>query len=545
MTLRRPGQARPGAVHDRDLVQPDGRWRRQHDGHRRHPPVHPPRHPWRPARRGIGHRRQLASRHRRRHGRPGRGLRGRPGRPGRWQNHPVRGTTPITIDAWHHAAATYDGTTWRIYLDGQLEATQAEPRRRAPTRPSMPASGAMLNSSGTPGNTARFHGILDETRVWNSARSLAQIQATINSQPIAGPGRPRRSLADERVGQRRRRRFGDVACRPPTARSSAPERAAFSGAPFDIVFDTTPPAPPPAWSRRPATPPSTWPGRPTASPISRATASTGRPRPAFRRRAPRSTGQPSGRRPAFADDTAVNGTPYYYVGRCRGRRRQPVHAVERGHRDAAAAPPGANGLDLGSSGAYVTFGNPPKLDLGQFTIETWFKRTGTDVASTSGTGGIASFVPLVTNGGPEDDWTRTSTPTGCSGSTTRPTSSPPTSRRATGRPASTTRSAASPRSPSTSGTTPPRPMTARPGGCISTAGSRRPCSSNAAPLRHDPACGLGAMLNSDWRTRQHCALPGCARRGRVWNAARSQAQIRATINAELTRRQRPGRPLAA
>ena len=39
-------------------------------------------------------------------------------------------------------------------------------------------------------------------------------------------------------------------------------------------------------------------------------------------------------------------------------------------------------LDLGSAGAYVTFGDPAKLDLAQFTIETWFKRTGTGVAST-------------------------------------------------------------------------------------------------------------------------------------------------------------------
>ena len=38
-------------------------------------------------------------------------------------NHPVAGTTVIPSDGvWRHAAATYDGTTWRLYLDGALQA---------------------------------------------------------------------------------------------------------------------------------------------------------------------------------------------------------------------------------------------------------------------------------------------------------------------------------------------------------------------------------------------------------------------------------------
>ena len=39
-------------------------------------------------------------------------------------NHPVRGITAITNGMWHHAAATYDGTTWRLYLDGVLDANE-------------------------------------------------------------------------------------------------------------------------------------------------------------------------------------------------------------------------------------------------------------------------------------------------------------------------------------------------------------------------------------------------------------------------------------
>ena len=63
-------------------------------------------------------------------------------------------------------------------------------------------------------------------------------------------------------------------------------------------------------------------------------------------------------------------------------------------------------LDFGPSGAapaYVTFGDPAKLDLAQFTIETWFKRTGAGTGISSGTNGITSAIPLVTHGSPQDD----------------------------------------------------------------------------------------------------------------------------------------------
>src|SRR5215216_2615340 len=39
-------------------------------------------------------------------------------------NHPITGTAVIAADStWHHAAATYDGTTWNLYLDGALDGT--------------------------------------------------------------------------------------------------------------------------------------------------------------------------------------------------------------------------------------------------------------------------------------------------------------------------------------------------------------------------------------------------------------------------------------
>ena len=37
-------------------------------------------------------------------------------------NHPVTGVEAITPGSWHHAAVTYDGQTWKLYLDGNLDA---------------------------------------------------------------------------------------------------------------------------------------------------------------------------------------------------------------------------------------------------------------------------------------------------------------------------------------------------------------------------------------------------------------------------------------
>ncbi len=64
---------------------------------------------------------------------------------------------------------------------------------------------------------------------------------------------------------------------------------------------------------------------------------------------------------------------------------------------------GAFGLDFGYGTAYATFGDPAKLDLATFTIETWFKRTGPGVTSTTGSSGVAAAIPLVTHGSPQDD----------------------------------------------------------------------------------------------------------------------------------------------
>src|SRR5215210_8781274 len=55
-------------------------------------------------------------------------------------------------------------------------------------------------------------------------------------------------------------------------------------------------------------------------------------------------------------------------------------------------------LQLNGSTQYVTFGAAPGLGATQFTLETWFKRTGAGIGTGTGSGGIASAIPLISKG---------------------------------------------------------------------------------------------------------------------------------------------------
>jgi len=101
-------------------------------------------------------------------------------------NHPIVGTTPVSSNVWHHVAATYDGTTWRLYLDARLDATltaNATPRFDSIQHFGL---GTALNSTGVAAGF--FDGVLDEVRVWNYARSLSQIQAGMGAPITSASG---------------------------------------------------------------------------------------------------------------------------------------------------------------------------------------------------------------------------------------------------------------------------------------------------------------------------------------------------------------------
>jgi hypothetical protein len=101
-------------------------------------------------------------------------------------NHPITGVTPIQNGVWYHAAATYDGTKWQLFLNGVLESELivAQPPKSDSIQPF--AIGTALDSTGAP--DGYFSGAVDEVRVWNYARTQQQIQAAMNTEITAEAG---------------------------------------------------------------------------------------------------------------------------------------------------------------------------------------------------------------------------------------------------------------------------------------------------------------------------------------------------------------------
>ena len=101
-------------------------------------------------------------------------------------NHPVAGVTAIRSNTWHHAAVTYNGTNFLLFLDGHLETTLfvGQPPRSDSIQHAAFASS--LNSTGTP--QGYFSGILDDVRIWNYARSASQIASNRTEQISSAAG---------------------------------------------------------------------------------------------------------------------------------------------------------------------------------------------------------------------------------------------------------------------------------------------------------------------------------------------------------------------
>ena len=91
----------------------------------------------------------------------------------------LSGTTATPLNAWTHLAATYDGATQRIYVNGVQAASRAQ------TGAMRVSTGALRIGGNNIWSNEWFAGLIDELRVYNRALSAAEISADM-TRPVTG-----------------------------------------------------------------------------------------------------------------------------------------------------------------------------------------------------------------------------------------------------------------------------------------------------------------------------------------------------------------------
>lgn len=88
-------------------------------------------------------------------------------------NIKLNGITALATNTWYHVAATYDGATMKIYVNGILDASASQTG-------SFTASGNFLLAKSELYPSDRYlDGQIDEVRVWSDVRSQAEIRANM------------------------------------------------------------------------------------------------------------------------------------------------------------------------------------------------------------------------------------------------------------------------------------------------------------------------------------------------------------------------------
>ncbi len=87
----------------------------------------------------------------------------------------------IPLEEWHFIAVTFDGTTVRFYLDGELDGEQTVPGAL------IPNDEPLHLGVDFPGGDEYWHGLIDEVRIWNQPLQLSHIRAAMrgHSSPLA------------------------------------------------------------------------------------------------------------------------------------------------------------------------------------------------------------------------------------------------------------------------------------------------------------------------------------------------------------------------
>ncbi len=96
----------------------------------------------------------------------------------------LQSTASIPMGTLAHVAMTFDGTTLRLYINGQLDSQVATPTSVVYYSTSMPVLIGACNFGA--GYSRSFQGLIDEVRIWDHARTPAEI-ASIPSCQHTGP----------------------------------------------------------------------------------------------------------------------------------------------------------------------------------------------------------------------------------------------------------------------------------------------------------------------------------------------------------------------
>ena len=92
------------------------------------------------------------------------------------------GTAALTVNVWAHLAATYDGTTIRLYVNGTQVATTARTGNITTSTNPLQIGGDSLYGQ-------FFAGAVDDVRIYNRALTGVEVQTDMNT-PVAGGGVP-------------------------------------------------------------------------------------------------------------------------------------------------------------------------------------------------------------------------------------------------------------------------------------------------------------------------------------------------------------------
>ncbi len=95
----------------------------------------------------------------------------------------IQGRKVVADNVWHHIAATWDGRTMVIFVDGEVDAIQEYTGNGRINANDLPVSiGSSLENSQ---QAFFFNGTIDEVRIWSIPRSIGQIQ-TYRAQRLEG-----------------------------------------------------------------------------------------------------------------------------------------------------------------------------------------------------------------------------------------------------------------------------------------------------------------------------------------------------------------------